>query len=102
MVRDNRKSAPIRVVCDHFSDNTETCGTLVRVRVRIVILAGGVGGSKFVLGVRCAYPTADLTVIANTADDITLHGLRICPDLDTIMYTLGGGGDPVRGWGPRG
>ena len=68
-------------------------------RVRIVILAGGVGGSKFVLGVRCAYPTAELTVIANTADDITLHGLRICPDLDTIMYTLGGGGDPVRGWG---
>jgi LPPG:FO 2-phospho-L-lactate transferase len=67
--------------------------------VRIVILAGGVGGSKFVLGVRRAYPTAHLTVIANTADDITLHGLRICPDLDTIMYTLGGGGDPVRGWG---
>jgi LPPG:FO 2-phospho-L-lactate transferase len=69
------------------------------VQVRIVILAGGVGGSKFVLGVRRAYPTADLTVIANTADDITLHGLRICPDLDTIMYTLGGGADPVRGWG---
>jgi LPPG:FO 2-phospho-L-lactate transferase len=38
-------------------------------------------------------------VIANTADDITLHGLRICPDLDTIMYTLGGGADRVRGWG---
>jgi LPPG:FO 2-phospho-L-lactate transferase len=67
--------------------------------VQIVILAGGVGGSKFVLGVRQAYPTAELTVIANTADDITLHGLRICPDLDTIMYTLGGGGEPVRGWG---
>jgi LPPG:FO 2-phospho-L-lactate transferase len=67
--------------------------------VRIVILAGGVGGSKFVLGVRRAYPTAEVTVIANTADDITLHGLRICPDLDTIMYTLGGGGDPARGWG---
>jgi LPPG:FO 2-phospho-L-lactate transferase len=67
--------------------------------VQIVILAGGVGGSKFALGVRRAYPTAELTVIANTADDITLHGLRICPDLDTIMYTLGGGGDPVRGWG---
>ena len=62
-------------------------------------MAGGVGGSKFVLGVRCAYPHAKLTVIGNTADDITLHGLRICPDLDTIMYTLGGGGDPVRGWG---
>jgi len=67
--------------------------------VRIVILAGGVGGSKFALGVRRAYPTAHLTLIANTADDITLHGLRICPDLDTIMYTLGGGGDRARGWG---
>jgi LPPG:FO 2-phospho-L-lactate transferase len=64
-----------------------------------VILAGGVGGSKLALGVRHAYPAANLTVIANTADDITLHGLRICPDLDTIMYTLGRGGDPVRGWG---
>jgi LPPG:FO 2-phospho-L-lactate transferase len=69
--------------------------------VQIVILAGGVGGSKFALGVRLAYPTAELTVIANTADDTTLHGLRICPDLDTIMYTLGGGGDPVRGWGRK-
>ena len=62
--------------------------------MQIVILAGGVGGSKFALGVRHAYPTARLTVIANTADDITLHGLRICPDLDTIMYTLGGGCRP--------
>ena len=67
--------------------------------MQIAILAGGVGGSKFALGVRRAYPTAQITVIANTADDITLHGLRICPDLDTIMYTLGGGADPVRGWG---
>jgi LPPG:FO 2-phospho-L-lactate transferase len=69
--------------------------------VQIVILAGGVGGSKFALGVRHAYPAANLTVIANTADDITMHGLRICPDLDTIMYALGAGGDPVRGWGRR-
>jgi LPPG:FO 2-phospho-L-lactate transferase len=69
--------------------------------VQIVILAGGVGGSKFALGVRHAYPAADLTVIANTADDITMHGLRICPDLDTIMYALGAGGDPLRGWGRR-
>ena len=69
--------------------------------MQIVILAGGVGGSKFALGVRHAYPAADLTVIGNTADDITLHGLRICPDLDTIMYTLGGGGDQVRGWGRK-
>ncbi|HEY5822142.1 MAG TPA: 2-phospho-L-lactate transferase [Propionibacteriaceae bacterium] len=67
--------------------------------MQIVILAGGVGGSKFTLGVRRAYPDATITVVGNTADDITLHGLRICPDLDTMMYTLGGGGDDERGWG---
>jgi LPPG:FO 2-phospho-L-lactate transferase len=67
--------------------------------VQLVILAGGVGGSKFVLGARHAFPDATITVIGNTADDITLHGLRICPDLDTLMYTLGGGGDTERGWG---
>jgi LPPG:FO 2-phospho-L-lactate transferase len=70
--------------------------------VRIVILAGGVGGSRFVLGVRRAYPEAEITVVGNTGDDITLQGLRICPDLDTIMYALGGGNDPARGWGRRG
>ncbi len=67
--------------------------------VHIVILAGGVGGSRFVRGARAAYPDATITVIVNTADDITLHGLRICPDLDTMMYALGGSIDPVRGWG---
>jgi LPPG:FO 2-phospho-L-lactate transferase len=70
--------------------------------VQIVILAGGVGGSKFVAGVRRGWPDADVTVIVNTADDITLHGLRICPDLDTMMYTLGGGSDTDRGWGRAG
>jgi LPPG:FO 2-phospho-L-lactate transferase len=69
--------------------------------VRIVIMAGGVGGSRFALGVRRAFPNAEITIIGNTADDITVHGLRICPDLDTIMYALGGGGDPDRGWGRR-
>jgi LPPG:FO 2-phospho-L-lactate transferase len=69
--------------------------------VQIVILAGGVGGSRFVLGARRAYPEAEITVIGNTADDITLHGLRVCPDLDTLMYTLGGAGDEDRGWGRR-
>ncbi|MFP5283371.1 MAG: 2-phospho-L-lactate transferase, partial [Actinomycetes bacterium] len=67
--------------------------------MQIVVLAGGVGGSRFVAGVRHAYPHAELTVVVNTADDITLHGLRICPDLDTMLYTLGGAGDPERGWG---
>src|SRR3954470_6757432 len=67
--------------------------------MRIVVLAGGVGGSRFVSGIRVAYPEAQLSVIVNTADDITLHGLRICPDLDTMMYVLGGGADLARGWG---
>ena len=68
-------------------------------RVQIVVLAGGVGGSRFTAGVRRAYPDATITIIGNTADDITIHGLRVCPDLDTLMYTLGGGGDAERGWG---
>jgi len=67
--------------------------------VQIVILAGGVGGSRFIQGACTAFPEADITVVGNTGDDITLHGLRICPDLDTVMYTLGGGNDQVRGWG---
>lgn len=70
--------------------------------MRVLVLAGGVGGSRFVLGVRAAYPDAEITVVANTADDVTLHGLRICPDLDTLTYTLGGAGDPGRGWGRAG
>jgi LPPG:FO 2-phospho-L-lactate transferase len=67
--------------------------------VQIVILAGGVGGSRFIQGACTAFPEADITVVGNTGDDLTRHGLRICPDLDTVMYTLGGGNDQVRGWG---
>jgi LPPG:FO 2-phospho-L-lactate transferase len=70
--------------------------------VRVVALVGGVGGSRFLLGVRGALPDADLTAVVNTGDDVTLHGLRICPDLDTVMYTLGGGIDAERGWGRAG
>ena len=67
--------------------------------MQIVVLAGGVGGSRFTSGVRRAYPDATVTIVGNTADDITIHGMRVCPDLDTLMYTLGGGGDTERGWG---
>ena len=70
--------------------------------MRIAVLAGGVGGSRFTTGVRAAYPDAEITVVVNTADDITLHGLRICPDLDTMLYALGGGNDVERGWGRAG
>jgi LPPG:FO 2-phospho-L-lactate transferase len=70
--------------------------------VRIVALAGGIGGARFLRGVQAAAPTAELTVVVNTGDDITLYGLRICPDLDTVMYTLGGAIDEERGWGRAG
>jgi LPPG:FO 2-phospho-L-lactate transferase len=97
--------------------------------MRIVVLAGGIGGARFLLGVRAlahaaasAPPAAQsppavqappaaladaptstrdfqITAVVNIGDDVTLHGLRICPDLDSVMYTLGGGADPDRGWG---
>ena len=70
--------------------------------VHIVVLAGGVGGARFLAGLRTAVPDARLTAVVNTGDDVTMHGLRICPDLDTVMYTLGGGIDPERGWGRAG
>ena len=69
--------------------------------MRVVVLAGGIGGARFLRGLRAAVPAAELTALVNTGDDVTLHGLRICPDLDTVMYTLGGGIDPDRGWGRR-
>src|SRR3954470_20875486 len=67
--------------------------------MQIVALAGGIGGARFLRGLRAAAPQAVITVIGNTGDDITLHGLRICPDLDTVMYTLGGGIHEEQGWG---
>src|SRR6202451_4504733 len=67
--------------------------------MRITVLAGGVGASRFLRGLVAAAPDAKITVIGNTADDITLFGLRVCPDLDTVMYTLGGGINTDQGWG---
>ncbi|HEX8631487.1 MAG TPA: 2-phospho-L-lactate transferase [Catenuloplanes sp.] len=69
--------------------------------MRIVVLAGGIGGARFLVGVR-AYARrtgAEVTAVVNVGDDVQLHGLRICPDLDSVMYTLGGAADPERGWG---
>jgi LPPG:FO 2-phospho-L-lactate transferase len=67
--------------------------------VRITVVAGGIGGAKFITGLKLARPDAHITVIGNTADDIWLFGLKICPDLDTLMYTLGGGIATEKGWG---
>src|SRR5689334_17758453 len=67
---------------------------------RVTVLSGGVGGARFLQGL-LGVPGwgEDVTVVANTADDLWMHGLKICPDLDTVMYTLGGGIDAERGWG---
>jgi LPPG:FO 2-phospho-L-lactate transferase len=66
---------------------------------KIVVLAGGIGGARFLRGLERAAPAAEITVIGNTGDDISLFGLRVCPDLDTLMYTLGGGINEEQGWG---
>ncbi len=76
----------------------------------VTVLSGGMGGARFIRGLLHGISTstvpgldgdARVTVVANTADDIWLHGLKVCPDLDTVMYTLGDGIDPDRGWGRR-
>ena len=67
--------------------------------MRITVLAGGIGAARFLRGLLAAAPNAEVTVIGNTADDITLFGLQVCPDLDSVMYTLGGGSDEQQGWG---
>ena len=69
---------------------------------RILALSGGVGGAKLCLGLQEALAPGQLQVIANTADDFNHLGLRICPDIDTVLYTLSGLSDPERGWGRAG
>ena len=68
----------------------------------ITALAGGIGASKLLLGLHDVIDPRDLTVIVNTGDDITLHGLKISPDLDIVTYTLAGIVDETKGWGYRG
>lgn len=74
---------------------------------RIVVLAGGVGGSRFTVGVRETARQrwahdAEITVIVNTGDDVWLSGLRLQPDIDSMLYALAGENDTVRGWGRAG
>ncbi|MEO8815150.1 MAG: 2-phospho-L-lactate transferase [Mycobacterium sp.] len=80
--------------------------------MKVTVLVGGVGGARFLLGAQHLFGlgqfagdpadgSAELTAVVNVGDDAWMHGVRICPDLDTCMYTLGGGVDPERGWGHR-
>ncbi len=68
----------------------------------ILALAGGVGGAKLAQGLQGVVPAGSLVVVVNTADDFDLFGLRICPDLDTVLYTLAGLANPATGWGIAG
>jgi LPPG:FO 2-phospho-L-lactate transferase len=72
----------------------------------IVLLAGGIGGARFIRGLKTLIAErgwrTEVTVIVNNGDDIRIHGLQICPDLDSIMYTLGDGISKERGWGREG
>src|SRR5688572_11400705 len=70
--------------------------------MKIAALAGGVGGSKLLLGLYRVMDPADLTIIANTGDDIVMHGLHVSPDPDIITYTLAGVVNEHTGWGISG
>ena len=70
--------------------------------MRVCALAGGVGGAKLSVGLQDALEPGGLSVVVNTADDFEPWGLRVCPDLDTVMYTLAGVANPQTGWGLAG
>jgi LPPG:FO 2-phospho-L-lactate transferase len=65
----------------------------------VLALCGGIGGAKLALGLYRVLPPQGLTVVVNTGDDFEHLGLHVSPDLDTVLYTLAGWSDPVRGWG---
>jgi LPPG:FO 2-phospho-L-lactate transferase len=70
--------------------------------MKIAVLAGGVGGARFVRAMTEVVDPRDVTMIANVGDDLEMHGLHVSPDLDTLLYTLSGLGDDERGWGRAG
>ncbi len=70
--------------------------------MRVVCLAGGVGGAKLADGLQQILAPGELTVIVNTGDDLEIHSLAICPDHDTVLYTLAGIAEPAQGWGIAG
>jgi len=71
-------------------------------QLKVVALAGGVGGARLADGLARVLPPENLTIIVNTGDDFRHLGLLICPDLDTVVYTLAGLANPATGWGRSG
>ena len=70
--------------------------------MKVTLLAGGTGGAKLAHGLQTVLPPGDLTVVVNVGDDAEHHGLLVCPDLDTVMYTLAGQANREQGWGVAG
>ena len=70
--------------------------------MKVAVLSGGVGGARFVRGLVDAVPPEDVTVIVNVGDDLDVLGLRVSPDLDSVLYALAGLNDEERGWGRAG
>src|SRR5262245_10416586 len=66
---------------------------------RVTVLAGGFGGARMAHGFALLRDQVELSVVVNTGDDLELHGLYVCPDLDTVMYTLAGLANSETGWG---
>ena len=69
---------------------------------RVLAISGGVGGAKLVLGLSRLLDPDELTIVVNTADDETFHGLHVSPDVDTVVYALAGLTNPDTGWGVAG
>ena len=95
----DRKSSNFRRLWAHMTPDDMTWVPDSWVPDKVAVLAGGIGGARFLAGLRAHLGTSEITVIGNTGDDIWVHGVRVCPDLDTVMYTLGGGISAERGWG---
>lgn len=70
--------------------------------MKVVGLGGGIGAARLWCALAAALPADELTLVVNTGDDLWHHGLRVCPDLDTVLYALSGRQDTDRGWGVRG
>jgi LPPG:FO 2-phospho-L-lactate transferase len=102
-------SSEYSVIIDPAHRRERLPGRASLVTVKITVLSGGVGGARFLRGLRhhlretlpdeAGSTTAEVTAVVNTGDDMWLSSLRIAPDLDSIMYTLAGANDEVRGWG---
>ncbi len=70
--------------------------------MKVLVLSGGTGTPKLLLGLRRLVPERDITVVANTGEDLWISGNLVCPDIDSVLYTLSGRIDPRRMWGVRG